>query len=177
MSTNANDPARRRRQRLAVAIVGVAVVAVGGVALAASMSSSSSGGLVRTAKNTTLNRTVLVTSSGRTLYHLTAEHSGHFICTNSACTKIWHPLVVSSASKAKGAVKLTTIRRPDGRLQVAYKGGPLYTFSGDHAKGDAKGNGFKDVGTWLAATTTAAAAPATTTMTTSGGGGGYGNGY
>ena len=177
MSTNANDPARRRRQRLAAAIVGVAVVAVGGVALAAGMSSSSSGGLVRTAKNTTLNRTVLVTSSGRTLYHLTAEHAGHFICTPTACTKIWHPLTVSSASKAKGAVKLTTVRRPDGRLQVAYKGGPLYTFSGDHAKGDAKGNGFKDVGTWLAATTTAAATPATTTMTTSGGGGGYGNGY
>jgi predicted lipoprotein with Yx(FWY)xxD motif len=175
MSTNANDPARRRRQRLAVAIVGVAVVAVGGVALAASKPSSSSGGLVRTAKNTTLNRTVLVTSSGRTLYHLTAEHAGHFICTNSACTTLWHALVVSSASKAKGAVKLTTIRRPDGRLQVAYKGGPLYTFSGDHAKGDAKGNGFKDVGTWLAATTTAAAAPPATTS--GGGGGGYGNGY
>jgi predicted lipoprotein with Yx(FWY)xxD motif len=177
MGTNANDRGQRRRRRLGAAIAGVAVVAVGGVALAAGMSSSSSGGLVRTAKNATLNRTVLVTSSGHTLYHLTAEHRGHFICNNMACLHIWHPLVVSSASKAKGAVPLTTIRRTDGRLQVAYKGGPLYTFTGDHAKGDAKGNGFKDVGTWLAATTSAAATATTAPPATTSGGGGYGNGY
>jgi predicted lipoprotein with Yx(FWY)xxD motif len=173
MGTNGNDLSHRRRNRIVALVAGIAVVAVGGVALAASMSSSSQSGLVRTAHNSTLNRTILVTSSGRTLYHLSVEHRGHFICTNSTCLGVWHPLVVSSASKAKGAVTLTAIRRPDGRLQVAYKGGPLYTFTGDHAKGDVKGNGFKDVGTWTVAATTAAAAPPATTAST-GGGGGYG---
>jgi hypothetical protein len=34
---------------------------------------------------------------------------------------------------------------------VTYKGKPLYTFAGDQKAGDAKGEGFKDVGVWHAA--------------------------
>jgi predicted lipoprotein with Yx(FWY)xxD motif len=62
------------------------------------------------------------------------------------------------------------VRRPDGRRQVTYKGGPLYTFSGDSRRSDAKGEGFKDVGVWHAATVGASAPPPATTTT---GGGGY----
>jgi hypothetical protein len=54
---------------------------------------------------------------------------------------------------------------------VSFRGGPLYTFTGDHKRGDAKGEGFKDVGVWHAASTAKTAAPPPTT--TSGGGGGY----
>ena len=46
-----------------------------------------------------------------------------------------------------GVKSLSTVKRPDGRRQVAYKGGPLYTFVEDKKPGDMKGNGFKDVGT------------------------------
>jgi predicted lipoprotein with Yx(FWY)xxD motif len=68
--------------------------------------------------------------------------------------------------EAKGDVdSLTAVKRPDGKEQVAYKGQPLYTFSGDKAKGDAKGEGVKDVGVWHAVT--ASGKPAS-------GGGGYG---
>ena len=35
---------------------------------------------------------------------------------------------------------------------MTFEGRPLYTFDGDSKKGDANGEGFKDVGTWHAAT-------------------------
>jgi predicted lipoprotein with Yx(FWY)xxD motif len=40
------------------------------------------------------------------------------------------------------------VRRPDGKLQVTYRGAPLYTFYLDRKRGDIGGNGFKDVGVW-----------------------------
>ena len=39
----------------------------------------------------TLGRTVLTTTKGRTLYSLSAETKGRFICTG-ACVSTWHPL-------------------------------------------------------------------------------------
>jgi predicted lipoprotein with Yx(FWY)xxD motif len=102
--------------------------------------------------NATLGKTVLTTLKGRTLYSLSAEANGKFICTAS-CLSIWRPLLVPKAVKPKGPVKLGTIKRPDGRTQVTFKGRPLYSFSGDSKVGDVNGEGIKDVGTWHAATT------------------------
>jgi predicted lipoprotein with Yx(FWY)xxD motif len=109
--------------------------------------------LVRSAANATLKAHVLVDRRGHTLYHLSVEKRGHFICTTSACLSFWHPLVVARAAAATGPRKLGTVRRPDGRLQVTYAGAPLYTFTGDKRAGQAQGEGFKDVGVWHAATT------------------------
>jgi predicted lipoprotein with Yx(FWY)xxD motif len=69
-----------------------------------------------------------------------------------------------------GVKSLGTVKRPDGRLQVAYKGGPLYTFVQDRKPGDMKGNGFRDVGVWRVVTV----AGNSTSTPSSGGGGGYG---
>jgi predicted lipoprotein with Yx(FWY)xxD motif len=131
--------------------------------------------VVATASNASLGHTVLVDRSGHTLYSLSAEQHGRFICTDKTCLSFWTPLVVKKGSTPSGAARLATTKRPDGRIQVTYKGLPLYTFTGDHARGDAKGEGFKDVGTWHAATVGAATAPPTTTTSSSGsyGGGNY----
>jgi predicted lipoprotein with Yx(FWY)xxD motif len=143
----------------------------------ASAQSSASGALVKTASNTKLGTTILVDAQGMTLYSLSAEHSGKFICTTAECVGVWHPLTVAAGSTPSGASSLGTVKRPDGTEQVTYKGLPLYTFAQDTAEGDVKGQGIKDVGTWSAATTSAssAAAPATTTTTTTtrSSGGGY----
>jgi predicted lipoprotein with Yx(FWY)xxD motif len=128
--------------------------------------------VVSTAKNAKLGTTVLVNLKGRTLYTLSAERKGKFICTDKACLSFWHPLVVKAGVTPTGAKSLATVRRPDGRRQVTYRGGPLYTFAGDKGRSDAKGEGFKDVGVWHAATAGAPAPPPATT--TSGGGGYYG---
>jgi predicted lipoprotein with Yx(FWY)xxD motif len=105
---------------------------------------------VSTAQNATLGKRVLVTSSGRTLYSLSAETNGRFICTGS-CTADWPPLTLGRGVQPTGVRGLGTIRRPDGRRQVTYKGRPLYRFDEDRKQGDVRGEGFRDVGTWHAA--------------------------
>ena len=118
---------------------------------------------------------ILVDSKGMTLYSLSAERNGKFICTPAACTAIWHPLTVSAGSTPAGASSLGTVKRPDGTTQVTYKGAPLYTFAQDQEPGATKGQGFKDVGTWSAVTVGTSPAPATSTTQTepSEGGGAY----
>jgi predicted lipoprotein with Yx(FWY)xxD motif len=153
---------------------------------ATTSSSGGSSAAVKTARNTSLGATVLVNSQGMTLYHLSGEQRGRFICTSSACVGIWHPLTVAKGGAPSGAASLGTVKRPDGTEQVTYKGMPLYTFAQDTHEGEAKGQGIKDVGTWSAVTTssTARSAPAatkttstttpSTTTSTPSGGGGYG---
>ncbi|HEX3325333.1 MAG TPA: hypothetical protein VHR65_09440 [Solirubrobacterales bacterium] len=102
------------------------------------------------AENATLGKTVLTTTKGRTLYSLSVEKNGKFICTGS-CLSVWHPLVVPAGVKPTGPVKLGTIARPEGGTQVTYKGRPLYRFGGDSKAGEANGEGIRDVGTWHAA--------------------------
>jgi predicted lipoprotein with Yx(FWY)xxD motif len=96
-----------------------------------------------------------------TLYHLSGEQNGKFICTSSACVGVWHPLIAPSSGAPSGeGVSLGTVKRPEGTVQVTYKGTPLYTFTGDQQAGETKGQGIKDVGTWSAVTTGSSSAPA-----------------
>jgi predicted lipoprotein with Yx(FWY)xxD motif len=95
---------------------------------------------------------VLATRSGRTLYTLSVEHKGKFVCTmSSGCLSAWHPLIVAAGVVPQGPVALGTVKRPEGDLQVTFRGRPLYTFGGDTKAGQAKGEGLKDVGVWHAA--------------------------
>src|SRR5581483_3445418 len=48
---------------------------------------------VSTARNARLGRSVLV-AGGRTLYALSAETGGRFVCTDKACLALWRPLTV-----------------------------------------------------------------------------------
>jgi predicted lipoprotein with Yx(FWY)xxD motif len=144
--------------------------------------------VVKSAANSTLGATVLVDTQGMTLYSLSGEQGGKFICTSSACTQVWHPLSAAAGTPSGSVGSLGTVKRPDGTEQVTYKGMPLYTFTQDQTPGEAKGQGIKDVGTWTAVTvsaksSSAPAAPATTPAepasksappaSSGGGGGGY----
>ena len=139
-------------------VLGTAALLTALVALAAGPSYGAAGAMsasqrvVKNAQNHTLDKTVLVDRRGKTLYTLSAETHGRFICTTKLCRSLWTPLVVAKGTTPAGAKLLSTVKRPDGRTQVTYRGRPLYTFNEDSKPGDAKGNGFKDVGTWLAAT-------------------------
>ncbi len=154
---------------------------------AASQTSGASGALVKTAANSKLGATILVDAQGMTLYHLSAEQNGKFICTSAGCLQVWHPLTVPSGSTPGGSVRsLGTVKRPDGTLQVTYKDMPLYSFEQDKEAGDASGQGIKDVGTWstvsVPASTTgthstpAASGSSSSGSTSSSSGGGSGGG-
>jgi predicted lipoprotein with Yx(FWY)xxD motif len=145
--------------------------------------SSSSGGSegVKTASNATLGSTVLVDAQGRTLYHLSGEGNGRFLCTSAACVAAWPP--VSASAIGTGVSGLAAVKRPDGSEQLAYNGEPLYTFTGDKAAGEANGQGIKaDGGTWSAVVTGAGGTGAAQTSSSgetsgSGAAGGGGGGY
>jgi predicted lipoprotein with Yx(FWY)xxD motif len=98
------------------------------------------------------SKRVLAAANGHTLYSLSVEKKGKFVCTQS-CLALWKPLLVPIGGSVVGPanVKLGSIKRPEGGRQVTYRGRPLYTFAEDHGPGKANGEGFKDVGTWHAA--------------------------
>ena len=147
---------------------------------AASQSEGASVAVVKTATSSSLGKAVLVDAQGMTLYALSGEQNGKFICSTSACEGVWHPLTVSPGTTPSGSVSLGTVKRPNGSVQVTYNGMPLYTFAQDHAAGEANGQGVKDVGTWSAVTPSssgsaggAAPSPSTPSTTSGGESGGY----
>jgi predicted lipoprotein with Yx(FWY)xxD motif len=140
-----------RLPRAAIAVALLAIVA-GALLGAGGADAKSAKRVVAQAHSPSLGKTVLTNTKHHTLYSLSVEKNGKFICTGS-CLQTWHPLIVPPGVKPTGPVKLGTVKRPNGGRQVTYHGRPLYTFDGDMAKGETNGEGFKDVGTWHAATT------------------------
>lgn len=97
---------------------------------------------------------VLQAPNGLTLYRLTTETDGKVACTGE-CASTWPPLLASSgkvpSASSSIAGHLGTIERPDGGVQVTFKGMPLYTYAGDSGPGQANGQGLG--GVWFAVTT------------------------
>ncbi|MGO9082218.1 MAG: hypothetical protein ACLQDY_24855 [Streptosporangiaceae bacterium] len=122
--------------------------------------------------------TVLVNSSGRTLYWFALDTPTTSKCTGS-CATYWPP--VTGAQKAAAGVSLSgkfaTIKRSGGQLQATYDGHPLYTYAGDSAAGQVKGNGLNaSGGLWWAMTPSGAklaAKPSASKSSSGGGSGGY----
>lgn len=140
-------PAIPRPRPYPIRIVLLALLALALVVAGAAVAGQSTRRVAKEAENATLGRTILTTLKGKTLYSLSVEKHGRFICTGS-CLSTWKPLTVSAGTKPTGPVKLGTIKRPEGKTQVTYKGLPLYSFMGDSRPGEANGDGLKDVGTW-----------------------------
>jgi len=114
-------------------------------------STPGNGGKIRLKIERVGGKRVLAAANGHTLYSLSVEKNGRFVCTKSSgCLTLWKPLLLPSGSSVVGPVKLGSIKRPEGTRQVTYRGRPLYTFVEDNGPGKANGEGFKDVGTWHA---------------------------
>jgi predicted lipoprotein with Yx(FWY)xxD motif len=145
-----SKPRSRCRARNLTALVLAAVLALSAVAVPMALARGSKT-VAGEAHAPSLHATVLTNTKGHTLYTLTGEKNGKFICTGT-CLSTWPPLLVAAGTKPKGPVALGTIKRPEGKTQVTYKGMPVYTFSGDSKKGEANGEGLKDVGVWHAVT-------------------------
>ncbi len=145
-----NARAGRRATRLKSAVAVVAIALAGVFAAMALASGSTS---VDSASSSTLGESILVGSSGHTLYELSPETTSHLLCKSSECLKFWPPLTASSASKVKLAPgvhgKVGILHRSNGTSQVTLNGHPLYFFAEDKARGEVNGQNFKGFGgTW-----------------------------
>ncbi len=93
---------------------------------------------------------ILATPSGRTLYDFTPDRPTSSSCTSGLCVTLWPPLLTTTTTPkvATGLDQslVSTIRRPDGRLQIAYAGRPLYSWKGDTTPGMITGQAILNVG-------------------------------
>ena len=94
---------------------------------------------------------ILVSSSGRTLYEFTRDHGGKNSCAAiSGCSAVWPSLKASARPTAGSGVKASLLSTTSGK-QVTYAGHPLYTYSGDSGPGKTSYVGAKSFGgTWYA---------------------------
>jgi len=172
------------RKLLTAASLAVAVLAVTACASSSSSSSppaptstpaagASSASSGTTLKTTTIGGTeVLTNSAGLTLYWFAPDTSTTSKCTGS-CSTYWPPVKGPATAGSGVTGTLGVITRPDGTMQATYNGHPLYTYVGDSAPGQNKGNGLNiSGGLWYQATVSGAA-PAASPSTSSHGGYGY----
>jgi predicted lipoprotein with Yx(FWY)xxD motif len=118
---------------IALVLLAVAVAGAGGpgpASTAGALQAESVGGV-----------SVLANAKGFTLYWFVPDTATRSNC-NGSCAVYWPP-VKGPATAGPGVTgKLGTIKRSDGSTQATYDGHPLYTYVGDTAPGQARGNGL-----------------------------------
>jgi predicted lipoprotein with Yx(FWY)xxD motif len=166
--------------RLRMLLAVLAVAAAAAVLAACSSSATSSAGgtssgspaaaTASSLKTATIGGvTVLTSASGFTLYSFAPDTTTTSKC-NGTCAQNWPP--VTGPAKAAGVTgTFGTITRSDGSTQATFDGHPLYTFAGDTAPGQNKGNGLNAAGGLWHEVTTSGTAPAGSSSSGSGDGG------
>ena len=124
----------------------------------AASSPAASGGATLTAR-TIGSQQVLTNSAGLTLYWFVPDTSTTSKCTGS-CATYWPPVKGPATAGSGVTGTLSTITRSDGTMQATYDGHPLYTYAGDTAPGQAKGNGLNASGGLWYEMTVSGATPA-----------------
>ena len=115
------------------------------------------------------SETVLTDPTGKTLYYFTGDSATQSSCSSS-CAQMWPPLLFTSSDVPSSSTSLAgklSVRMDANGSQVEYNGHPLYTFSGDTARGQTNGEGL--FGMWFVATPNLAVQGGGSTS------GGYGN--
>ena len=143
-----------RAAGMTAAGLAIAALALLGVAIARASSpvpAATGTGL----KTTTIGgTTVLTNAKGHTLYWFAPDTPTTSNCYGS-CAAYWPPVIGTAAAGAGLPGRVGTIRRSDGSLQLTYNGHPLYTYIGDSAAGQARGNNLDlNGGLWHEVTTT-----------------------
>ena len=160
----------------AIPLVALTVAACGGGgATTASPPKTSTGASATVGVANSSLGSILVNSTGRTLYLFKADVGTKSACAG-ACATAWPPLLATgkpTAGTGLTASKLGTITRSDGSQQVTYDAHPLYLFIKDTKPGQTNGQGVTAFGAaWFALTP--AGNPASTPASSSGGGGSLG---
>ena len=127
----------------AVGAVSVAALVLFGIALASTGGGGESASAASevTLKTATIGGVAVLTSEkGFTLYWFVPDSPVASRCTGS-CAAYWPPVIgTPTAGPGVTTSKLGTIKRPGGTTQATYAGHPLYSYVGDDAPGQARGN-------------------------------------
>ena len=166
-----------RRTRAAIPAVSLAALLallLAGCARSGAAAAGGAGTLVVDARTVTGVGAVLVGPTGLTLYHLPSETASKITCTGQ-CAAAWPPLLLPAGdTTAAGGSGVSgsfgTVTRPDGATQVMFDGMPLYTYTGDTAPGEAKG---QNVDAFVAVSATGSGSTPASTGHGGYGGGGY----
>jgi predicted lipoprotein with Yx(FWY)xxD motif len=132
-------PAAARAAGLTAAGLAAAALVLFGLALtgANSTAPAATGTALKTA--TISGTAVLTNAKGLTLYSFAPDTPTASKCYGS-CAAYWPPVTGTTAAGQGLPGKVGTIKRTDGTEQLTYNGHPLYTYIGDSAPGQAKGN-------------------------------------
>jgi predicted lipoprotein with Yx(FWY)xxD motif len=134
------SPAITRAAGMTAAGLAVAALVLFGLVLAganpAAPAATATGTVLKT---TTIDgTTVLTNAKGFTLYSFAPDTPTSSKCYGS-CAVYWPPVTGTAAGQGLPGT-VTTITRTGGSHQLAYNGHPLYTYIGDTAPGQARGN-------------------------------------
>jgi predicted lipoprotein with Yx(FWY)xxD motif len=145
------DPGRRRIPAATAAVSVVALALLGAFVAtpkAAPAATVTAGSQVLKAR-TISGTEVLTNARGLTLYSFAPDTPSRSACYGS-CAAYWPPVPgnVSAGPGVTGTVG--SIKRTGGSTQATYDGHPLYTYIGDSAPGQDKGNNINlNGGLWL----------------------------
>ena len=93
--------------------------------------------------------TILVTSSGFTLYEFTRDHGSNSCVRISGCAGLWPAYETTGQPIAGSGVRASSLSMttlPDHAKQVTFDGHPLYTYSGDSGPGETSYVGEREFG-------------------------------
>ena len=101
-------------------------------------------------KTTVIGGTKILTNAkGFTLYSFAPDTPTTSKCYGS-CATYWPPVTGTVAAGSHLPGRIGSIKRADGSLQLTYNGHPLYTYIGDSASGQTRGNDVNlNGGLWL----------------------------
>ena len=137
---------------LALLTAVAASAAIASISATLALAGGATGGAKVAVAKSPLGR-ILVDSKGITLYDFVKDKGTTSVCYG-ACAALWPPLITKGKPVAGLGVRaslLGTTKRKDGKLQVTYKGHPLYTFQLDKKAGQTTGEGSNNFGAkWYA---------------------------
>ena len=124
------------RRRIAFATLTMVVIALATAPLAMSLTAATPSPPVVKVKNARFGP-ILQSKNRLPLYYWAREKQagGKIRCTG-ACARVWPPLLVRSRSAVRARLpnvrgKFGVVRRPDGKLQVTFRGLALYAYHDD----------------------------------------------
>jgi predicted lipoprotein with Yx(FWY)xxD motif len=167
-----------KRWLVPVALAAAALIATGCGSSSSSGTTAGSGGTHSATGNSLETKSiggvsVLTNAKGFTLYWFAPDTSTTSKC-NGSCATFWPPVKGPATAGSGVTGTLGTITRSGGSSQATYDGHPLYTYKGDTAPGQNKGNGLNaSGGLWHEVTASGAAPSAKSKKSGSGGGDGY----